>query len=74
MMTKAKNEGKVPFEKPVVMEYIDNCIRFWRKKRETEDDMAAIYVDAYQSIRMSLFGEFLDGDEEKVERKEDGSR
>ena len=38
------------------LEYLDNCIRFWRKDTR---DIAASYVDAFQSVRISLFGKLL---------------
>lgn len=43
--------------------YIDACIRRWRRIRdrhETEGtSLEECYVDAFQSVRSSLFGELL---------------
>lgn len=50
----------VKFEKEEVKKYLDECITFWRKQRdEGETEKAPCYIDAYQSVRMSLFGETL---------------
>ena len=50
----------VPFTKADIKNYIDICIRFWRKKRDSEEEkMAVYYIDAFQSVRSSLFGELL---------------
>jgi hypothetical protein len=49
----------IRFEKKDVKEYLDRCIIHWRKKRDEGDAIAEYYVDAFQSIRMSLFGELL---------------
>lgn len=48
----------IPFEKDAVKEYLDKCIRFWRGER-SKDEFALYYVDAYQSMRQSLFSERL---------------
>jgi len=68
----------VPFNKNDVMIYLDSCIEYWRKEKksfeENMDDgfwsmernkiIAVCYIDAYQSVRVSLFGELLPkGDE-----------
>jgi len=55
----------VPFNKDAVKEYLDGCIRHWRKKgeeaeKETPEKLNAIcYIDAFQSVRISLFGKIL---------------
>lgn len=54
----------VPFEKQAVKDYLDACIRHWREERhkaqrEFPEDIIRCYVDAYQSVRMSLFGDCL---------------
>jgi len=53
----------VPFTEVDVKNYLDVCINFWRNKKingnENEKDMAVYYIDAYQSVRISLFGESL---------------
>lgn len=55
-------ENVVPFTQEDVRKYLDKCIVFWRKKRDgggEDAKMAEYYVDAYQSVRVSLFGETL---------------
>lgn len=48
------------FTEEQVKEYLDKCIRFWRKKRDEENsEIAKYYIDAYQSVRISLFNELL---------------
>lgn len=53
------------FTEKDVKAYLDTCIRHWRKKyRDSIFDedgrgVAVCYIDAYQSVRMSLFGELL---------------
>lgn len=48
------------FEKDAVKDYLDTNIRYWRAEREYSIDPAKYYIDAYQSVRMSLFGELLE--------------
>ena len=57
-------DTSVEFTKEAVTEYLDGCILHWRDRRDTagttEDrNMAACYVDAFQSVRSSLIGEEL---------------
>lgn len=47
----------VPFTEKDVKGYLDKAIEYWRKCPATE--MRDSYVDAYQSVRISLFGELL---------------
>lgn len=58
----------VDFTKESVKEYLDNAIRSWRKilkdKDHPDNDIAIYYCDAFQSVRMSLFGELLPQDTE----------
>ena len=60
-----QSQDTVSWKKKDVKEYLDSCIRFWRKKREVAKAkkdgtlIADCYVDAYQSVRSSLFGELL---------------
>ena len=47
-----------------VAEYLDNAIRHWREKKDTskkgdERLIARCYVDAFQSVRVSLLGDIL---------------
>ena len=55
----------VPFTVTDVKAYLDRAIRAWRIKRDDHKNgledrgIAVYYIDAYQSIRTSLFGETL---------------
>ncbi len=55
----------VDFTEDAVKAHLDKCIRHWRLERNTVlaseklKEMAAHYIDAYQSVRMSLFGSLL---------------
>lgn len=57
----------IPFEKEAVRDYLDTAIRNWRERRthseqqnmKEMDLIASCYVDAFQSVRSSLFGEVL---------------
>lgn len=64
----------VQFTEKDVKAYLDECVVFWRKKRDnplikeqSRIRMAEHYVDAFQSVRMSLFGELL-----SIKEEEDG--
>jgi len=48
---------KVAFTEEDIKAYLDECISYWRKCAPTE--MRGCYVDAYQSVRTSIFGETL---------------
>ena len=58
----------VPFTKEDVRNYLDHAITRWRKRvkddgNSEEDTLVAMcYVDAFQSVRVSLFGELLPKD------------
>ena len=60
-----ESAGRIPFTDNAVMDYLDASIRAWRVKRDNTANnlgdraMAEHYVDAYQSVRTSLFGETL---------------
>lgn len=45
------------------LEYLDNAIRYWRSVKDArghlDEDLAVYYIDAFQSVRLSLFGELL---------------
>lgn len=61
--------GDVDFTPDAVRGYLDLAIRQWRNTRDTSPDdveqtMATHYIDAFQSVRMSLFGDLLQADEE----------
>ena len=49
----------VPFTQEQVRQYLDECIMMWRKLRTMGEEKAPYYIDAYQSVRVSLFGELL---------------
>ncbi|WP_296880202.1 hypothetical protein [Thomasclavelia sp.] len=51
--------------------YLDNCIRIWRRKRDKEkSEIAVYYIDCFQSVRCSIFGECLPAEERKVKDDE----
>lgn len=44
-----------------IKKYLDSCIVYWRKKRDEEScEFAKYYIDAFQSIRNSIFDELLE--------------
>lgn len=49
-------------------DHLDMCIRHWRRRRDDPNDemqsFAHYYVDAFQSARVSLFGETLPVEQE----------
>jgi hypothetical protein len=47
----------VPFEKSEVKNYLRRCVLHWRVKDAEGDEVAKYYIDAFQSVSMSLFGE-----------------
>lgn len=51
----------IPFTSAAVRDYLDGAIRQWREYHATGEDqlLAACYIDAFQSVRVSLFGELL---------------
>ena len=62
--------GKVVlFNEKDVKAYLDRAIRSWRDKKvkikgDVEEELVcACYIDAFQSMRMSLFGETLPEEE-----------
>lgn len=52
----------VPFTEEGVKNYLDNVITHWRRC-DAEPEMRSHYLDAYQSVRISLFGELLPQEE-----------
>jgi hypothetical protein len=48
---------KVAFTEDAVKEYLDMCITRWRVN--PQHSMREHYVNAFQSVRVSLFGELL---------------
>jgi len=58
----AMDRDKVPFTEKDIKDYLDGAIRNWRKIRDesvVDSHIAPYYVDAFQSVRVSLFGEML---------------
>jgi len=55
--TQLESEEGIPFTRESVRDYLDNAITKWREVRDggEEAPVAACYIDAYQSIRASLF-------------------
>lgn len=49
----------VPFTEESVKDHLDKCILFWRAQRKDGMVTASQYIDAYQSLRISLFGTTL---------------
>lgn len=52
----------IPFTPEDVKAYLDKCITYWRGVRDSlavSKDLADHYIDAYQSVRVSIFGETL---------------
>ena len=44
------------YEPEDIREYLDDCITFWRDKRDKENcKFAKYYIDAFQSVRISIF-------------------
>ena len=66
-MRNQNKEDCVKFDEENVTAFLDTLILYWRKKREncvhladTQGEMIAkCYIDAYQSVRVSLFGKLL---------------
>ena len=51
---------EVEFSKEAIKNYLDTAIRRWRKSADSiEVGYAQYYIDAFQSVRVSLFGELL---------------
>jgi len=53
-------EPMVPFEPEAVKELLDRQLRMWRRQEEIGIEYAKYYVEAYQSVRVWLFGEVLE--------------
>lgn len=45
-----------------VKQYLEECIVYWRKQSMLGNPIADYYVDAYQSMRRSIYGEELEKD------------
>jgi len=61
-----------------IKDYLDNCIMWWRSARRNSEsnisdkngqiydvDLCIHYIDAFQSVRSSIFGELLPKEEER---------
>ncbi len=61
MIDELRSLGESGLQIPVgnIKQYLDNCIRHWQRKERSGDELARYYIDAYQSTRMTLFGELL---------------
>jgi len=61
MIRRNKMKGIIPFKRKCVKAYLDACIRKWRRRKEEYigEEMSNHYIDAFQSVRSSLFGELL---------------
>lgn len=71
-MTKKINTmktNKIPFTEKDVKAYLDKCINHWRNVKnalisrgdeQNDIQMCDHYIDAFQSVRISVFGELLD--------------
>ena len=63
--------SQIPFDEDNVKQYLDSAIKLWRinlqnakEFKNTEEELvASCYIDAYQSMRISIFGELLPKDE-----------
>ena len=51
----------VDFTEDAVKEYLDECITHWRGCAPTE--MRQFSIDAFQNVRVSIFGELLPAEE-----------
>ncbi len=57
------SDGTVAFTEDAVKEYLDKCITHWRRSAPP-CEMRNHYIDAFQSVRVSIFGELLPKDKE----------
>jgi len=48
---------KIELTEEAVKRYLDECIDYWRAAKEHGVKWAVYYLDAYQSVRTSLFGQ-----------------
>ena len=58
---------KIKLTEDKILKHLDNLIRAWRfvRRNSSGDEGQAIhYIDAYQSMRVSIFGERLEGDDQ----------
>ena len=48
----------------LLKQYLDSCIKYWRERKledliDPNPGTCACYIDAFQSVRTSVFGELL---------------
>lgn len=61
-----RRKNLIPFEEKEIKAYLDRAIHLWRRRKYVDEmngsnyTMATHYIDAFQSVRMSLFGELLE--------------
>ncbi len=73
-------QDTIEFTGDAIKGYLDKAIIRWRKTKDevapgnaTDDLVASCYIDAFQSVRMSLFGELLPqsvGDLDSIEEQD----
>ena len=54
----------------LLQDYLDECIKYWRKADKKGIYYAEYYIDAYQSVRTFYFGKTLENDKEKDKEEE----
>ena len=54
---KSVSNDIIKFTKKDVMTYLDRAIDYWRARRKKGSKMAIHYIDAFQCVRVSVFGE-----------------
>ena len=55
MISYAKTK-RVPFTRSAIRKYLDDCIDFWHRQDEEGWEPSEFYIDVYESVRMSIFG------------------
>ena len=67
-------DSLIPFEKAAIKEYLDKEILYWRRRleertlTESETLLCNSSMDAYQKMRLNLFGAFLPEKERDMNR------
>ena len=56
---KEEIEFRQGYTSEMTLNFLDNNIRHWRRRRIAGDQNAKYYIDAYQSVRISLFSKEL---------------
>lgn len=64
-------DDKIELTEEAVKAYLDKAIRQWRK---SDEYYAIYYVDAFQSVRTSLFGLLLPKEEKEDKEKRNDNR